>query len=84
MMALNELQSYSVFILLFRFAVSIALLASVHATCPVVPPGGCAVCGVGKCISNPDVKVALPGEVVPHSCGLIEHGGIMISSSKNS
>ena len=48
--------------MLFRAVALFALVASAYGACPEVPAGACAVCGAGKCISQPDVTVSLNGQ----------------------
>ena len=46
-----------------------------HIVCPVLPPGGCSVCGEGKCVQNPDALFAFPGGP-PVRCGTLEQAGL--------
>mmetsp|Transcript_5040 Transcript_5040/g.7284 ORF Transcript_5040/g.7284 Transcript_5040/m.7284 type:complete len:393 (-) Transcript_5040:182-1360(-) len=47
----------------------------VTAGCPEIPPGGCSVCGEGKCIGKPDEIFAFPGQPVV-SCGELQVAGL--------
>jgi hypothetical protein len=46
-----------------------------HIVCPVLPPGGCSICGEGKCVQNPDALFAFPGGP-PVRCGDLEQAGL--------
>eukprot|EP00547_Thalassionema_nitzschioides_P013060 CAMPEP_0194261996 /NCGR_PEP_ID=MMETSP0158-20130606/46317_1 /TAXON_ID=33649 /ORGANISM="Thalassionema nitzschioides, Strain L26-B" /LENGTH=929 /DNA_ID=CAMNT_0039002139 /DNA_START=67 /DNA_END=2856 /DNA_ORIENTATION=+ len=51
------------------------MLGNEYTPCPDVPPGGCSVCGDGKCITSPDTEVDI-GAGAPFSCADIETAGL--------
>jgi len=44
--------------------------------CPEVPPGGCSVCGEGKCVTSPESEVDIGGTGVSSTCADIQTGGL--------
>jgi outer membrane biosynthesis protein TonB len=60
---------------MFRFlAVASLLVAFVSGQCPATPPGGCSVCGAGRCVGNSEAIFVFPGQPEV-ACGLLEEAG---------
>lgn len=49
---------------------------TIKGDCPEIPPGGCPICGEGKCVTFPNNFIEVPGQPSA-SCGTVELVGLL-------